>query len=53
MAGHNPDGGRALSAAMADLSERSEAPLVLIAGMLGTKDGEGFLRTFRPDSRAS
>jgi dihydrofolate synthase/folylpolyglutamate synthase len=44
--GHNPDGGRALSAAMADLSERSDAPLVLIAGMLGTKDGEGFLRNF-------
>ncbi len=44
--GHNPDGGRVLAAAMADLAEKSDAPLVLIAGMLGTKDGEGFLRNF-------
>ncbi|TVR10079.1 MAG: bifunctional folylpolyglutamate synthase/dihydrofolate synthase [Salinarimonadaceae bacterium] len=44
--GHNPDGGRVLAAAMADLAERSDAPLVLVAGMLGTKDGEGFLRNF-------
>jgi dihydrofolate synthase/folylpolyglutamate synthase len=44
--GHNPDGGRALSAAMADLEERIAAPLVLIVGMLGTKDADGFLRNF-------
>jgi dihydrofolate synthase/folylpolyglutamate synthase len=44
--GHNPDGGRVLAAAMADLAERSDVPLVLITGMLGTKDGEGFLRNF-------
>jgi dihydrofolate synthase / folylpolyglutamate synthase len=44
--GHNPDGGRVLAAAMADLAEKSDAPLILIAGMLGTKDGEGFLRNF-------
>jgi len=44
--GHNPDGGRALSAAMADLEERSAAPLVLVVGMLGTKDAVGFLRNF-------
>src|SRR4051812_1243069 len=44
--GHNPDGGRALSAAMADLEERNAAPLVLIVGMLGTKDADGFLRHF-------
>src|SRR4051812_5714529 len=44
--GHNPDGGRALSAAMADLEERSAAPLVLVVGMLGTKDADGFLRNF-------
>lgn len=44
--GHNPDGGRALAAAMADLEERSAAPLVLVVGMLGTKDAEGFLRNF-------
>ena len=44
--GHNPDGGRALAAAMADLEERSAAPLVLVVGMLGTKDAAGFLRNF-------
>jgi dihydrofolate synthase/folylpolyglutamate synthase len=44
--GHNPDGGRALAAAMGDLEERSAAPVVLIVGMLGTKDADGFLRNF-------
>ncbi|MGV2981810.1 bifunctional folylpolyglutamate synthase/dihydrofolate synthase [Camelimonas sp. ID_303_24] len=44
--GHNPDGGRAIAAALADLEERSPAPLVMIVGMLGTKDGEGFLAPF-------
>jgi dihydrofolate synthase/folylpolyglutamate synthase len=44
--GHNPDGGRVLAAAMADLEERNAAPLVLIVGMLGTKDADGFLRNF-------
>ena len=45
--GHNPDGGRVLAAAMADQSERSDAPLVLIVGMLGTKDCRGLLPQFR------
>jgi dihydrofolate synthase / folylpolyglutamate synthase len=45
--GHNADGGRVLAAAMADQSERSDAPLVLIAGMLGTKDSEAFFRNFQ------
>ncbi|GGC45467.1 bifunctional folylpolyglutamate synthase/dihydrofolate synthase [Chelatococcus reniformis] len=44
--GHNPDGGRAIAAAMAELEEKSPAPLVLIAGMLGTKDARGFLGSF-------
>ena len=44
--GHNADGGRILAAAMADLSERSDVPLVLVAGLLGTKDAESFLRNF-------
>lgn len=44
--GHNLDGGRVLSQAMADLEERNPAPLVLVCGMLGTKDSEGFLRHF-------
>ncbi|NIX75744.1 bifunctional folylpolyglutamate synthase/dihydrofolate synthase [Microvirga terricola] len=44
--GHNPDGGRVLAAAMADQSERNDAPLVIIAGMLGTKDSEAFFKNF-------
>ena len=44
--GHNTDGGRAIAAALADLEERVSRPLVLIVGMLSTKDGEGFLRNF-------
>ena len=32
--GHNPDGGRAIAAALADLEERVSRPLVLIVGML-------------------
>jgi dihydrofolate synthase/folylpolyglutamate synthase len=44
--GHNADGGRAIAAALADLEERVSRPLVLIVGMLSTKDSEGFLRNF-------
>jgi dihydrofolate synthase/folylpolyglutamate synthase len=43
---HNPEGGRAVGAAIADLEERVPRPLVLIVGMLATKDLEGFLRNF-------
>jgi dihydrofolate synthase/folylpolyglutamate synthase len=31
---------------MADMSERGDAPLVLIAGMLSTKDSDGFFKNF-------
>jgi len=44
--GHNPEGGRAVSVVLADLEERAPKPLVLIVGMLGTKDFEGYLRNF-------
>ena len=44
--GHNPDGGRAVAAALADLEERVSRPLVLIVGMLASKDCEGFLNNF-------
>jgi dihydrofolate synthase/folylpolyglutamate synthase len=44
--GHNPEGGRALAAALADLEERVSRPLVLIVGMMATKDCEGFLSSF-------
>jgi len=44
--GHNPDGGRAVAAALADLEERVSRPLVLIVGMLANKDCAGFLSNF-------
>jgi dihydrofolate synthase / folylpolyglutamate synthase len=44
--GHNPDGGRVIAAALADLEERVPRPVVMIAGMLASKDRDGFLRNF-------
>jgi len=44
--GHNPDGGRALAAALAEFEERLPRPLVMVVGMLGTKDSLGFLENF-------
>src|SRR5262249_45142649 len=44
--GHNPDGGRAVAAALADLEERVSRPLILIVGMLSTKDSVAFLSNF-------
>jgi dihydrofolate synthase/folylpolyglutamate synthase len=44
--GHNADGGRAIAAALGDLEERVSRPLVLVVGMLSTKDRDGFLRNF-------
>jgi dihydrofolate synthase/folylpolyglutamate synthase len=44
--GHNPDGGRAIAATLADIEERVPRPLVLIVGMLATKDFAGYLRNF-------
>ena len=44
--GHNADGGRAIAAALGDLEERVSRPLVMIVGMLATKDSAGFLRNF-------
>ena len=43
---HNLDGGRAIAAALADLEERVSRPLVLVVGMLATKDHAGFLGNF-------
>src|SRR3984957_6477053 len=50
--GHNADGGRIVAAALADLEERVSRPLVLVVGMLSTKDTEGFLRNFAGLARA-
>jgi dihydrofolate synthase / folylpolyglutamate synthase len=44
--GHNIDGGRAIANALADLEERVSRPLVLVVGMLATKDCGSFLRNF-------
>jgi dihydrofolate synthase / folylpolyglutamate synthase len=44
--GHNADGGRAIASALADLEERVSRPLVIVCGMLATKDSEAFLRNF-------
>ena len=43
---HNPDGGRAIAGALADFEERVARPLVLVVGMLATKDCDGFLGNF-------
>ena len=45
--GHNADGGRVLADAMADAEERFARPLVLVCGMLTTKDPAAFLAPFR------
>ena len=44
--GHNAEGGRAVAAALGDIEERVPRPLLLVAGMLSTKDSVGFLRNF-------
>jgi dihydrofolate synthase/folylpolyglutamate synthase len=45
--GHNPDGGRVLAQAMADLADRNPAPLVMVAGLLSTKDAKATLAHFK------
>jgi dihydrofolate synthase/folylpolyglutamate synthase len=44
--GHNPAAGRALAESVADLNDRVPKPLVLIVGMLKSKDAAGFVRPF-------
>jgi dihydrofolate synthase/folylpolyglutamate synthase len=44
--GHNVGCGLAIAAALAELEERVPRPLVLVVGMLGTKDTDGFLACF-------
>lgn len=45
--GHNPHGGAAIAAAVADLEDARPRPLYLIVGMLETKDAGRFLAQFR------
>jgi dihydrofolate synthase/folylpolyglutamate synthase len=44
--GHNPSAGAAIATAFAELEDRDPRPLVLICGMLTTKDPAGFFRPF-------
>jgi dihydrofolate synthase / folylpolyglutamate synthase len=44
--GHNPACGTAIAATMADLEERVSRPLMIIVGLLKSKDLRGFLRNF-------
>jgi dihydrofolate synthase / folylpolyglutamate synthase len=45
--GHNPGGGEVLSQAIARMGERDPRPLVMVCGMMSTKDPRGFLDYFR------
>jgi dihydrofolate synthase / folylpolyglutamate synthase len=45
--GHNPDGGKVLAEAMTEFRARLARPLVMIVGMLATKDSLGFLSAFQ------
>lgn len=45
--GHNPDGGRAVAAAIAELEDTTSRPLVMIVGMLSVKDPLGYFEHFR------
>ena len=49
--GHNAEGGRVVAAALGDLEERVPRQLVIIAGMMGTKDAGGFLANFAGQTR--
>ncbi len=44
--GHNPLGGAALAESMAGLARRAPRPLVIVWGMLNTKDAGAFIRAF-------
>ncbi len=44
--GHNAEGGRVAAAALGDLEERVSRPLVVITGMMASKDPTAFLANF-------
>ena len=44
--GHNPDGGKALATFMAEREDARDRPLIMVVGMLGTKDSLHFLENF-------
>lgn len=45
--GHNAAGAKALASALADMNKTRPAPLVLIAGMMATKDAARFFEPFQ------
>ncbi|MBZ0218049.1 MAG: hypothetical protein K8F25_15945, partial [Fimbriimonadaceae bacterium] len=44
--GHNAASGQAIADAMAEIEEKAPRPLVLVVGMIDSKDAGGFLRPF-------
>jgi dihydrofolate synthase/folylpolyglutamate synthase len=44
--GHNESAGKALAEALAELQDRAQKPLILVCGMLQTKDPSGYLEPF-------
>lgn len=44
--GHNPGAGAAVAEALAEQEDRRPLPLVLVAGMINTKDQTGYFRNF-------
>lgn len=44
--GHNPSAGRVLAQAFSDLNDRHSRPLVLVWGMLNSKDAGRFIESF-------
>lgn len=49
--GHNPGAGLAVAEALTEQEERNPRPLVLIAGMINTKDQTGYFRAFHGMAR--
>ncbi|WEX08161.1 folylpolyglutamate synthase/dihydrofolate synthase family protein [Chelativorans sp. AA-79] len=49
--GHNPGAGTVIAEAMAEAEEKRPRPLVLITGMINTKDQTGYFRAFEDMAR--
>lgn len=49
--GHNPGAGAVIAEALADQEERHPRPLLLISGMINTKDQAGYFHTFHGMAR--
>lgn len=50
--GHNPHGARAIAATLAAMRARSPRPVVLVCGMLATKDAAGFIGPLATEAAA-